>query len=71
MPTEGTAQRSPECKATVSLKHFVSHNCSSHHISQIFHFSYAFHFSCIASPTVITTEDTDQFGRQQVVYEKT
>lgn len=70
MPAEGTAQRSPECKATVSLKHFVSHY-SSHRVSQIFHFSYAFNFSYIASPTVITTEDTDHFGRQQVVYEKT
>lgn len=39
--------------------------------SQIFHFSYVFHFSCIASSTVVTTEDTDQFGSQQVVYEKT
>lgn len=71
MLTEGTAQKNPACKTTTSLKNFVSHNCSSHHVSQIFPFSYMLHFSYIVSPTVITTEDTDQFGRQQVVYEKT
>lgn len=71
MLTEGTAQRSPARKTTTSLKNFVSHNFSSHHVSQIFHFSYVLHFSYIVSLTVITTEDSDQYGRQQVVYEKT
>lgn len=38
---------------------------------KFFFFSYVLHSSYIVSPTVKTTEDTDQFGRQQVVYEKT
>lgn len=66
-----TTQRSPAFKTTTSLRNFISHNCPSHHVSQNFHFSYVLHSSYIVSPTVITTEDTDQFGRQQVVYEKT